>query len=1388
MGIGDIGVGATPYVYNTSHFAGSLTLDAANGTYPGAYYFITPPAATGGSYNSPYYIGVQLNTVTYNISIPGDNASSFWTQNVLTMNGNWITFEDNVWNFTGSSLLPGTFYAYNGTPVYPVFYYKYGPSVPLRFPVTIDLYNNVSVVNNRDMVTFGYRVVDSAGTFQGIYDNVTFNNYWYPMAPAHKPVFQVNGKYTSPLGLDYDAELVWCGPGGGSNAVINNLTGTETLQYSNVTSGGWKTVPSAYDFGADTGETAIGVAETWAPGGTVTMSAGPSLLYGMWNTPATIQASSGQIEFQGKINTPQWGFVFMGDGLWYWNQSWVPTNSLGQFLTYLPPKNSVFPILGSYYLWGLADGYSRWQQNYAASATGLVINLATAADYTEPLYLNGNAQAENAASVLMGWVSGPVKFLGLTVLTGYNNGSSPDAQFFDHLNDWGFVSFNMFQATGVTDVLNVSGMTQGFSEAGPSFESYYMDGPSIGSPPTVLGIFPAVTNSLPQYGSIVAFYSDTHVQVWRQLAEGYFAGSYLDPSGYYALNPAGGAVVAWNDPGVYVNGTVSEYGSFGAYLAASPHANVTDVISVFGANAVSLAGSNYANVKNLETAASVSWHNGEGTIDELTFGIYDVGSSHGLFQNILAEEGATGYYGAGSSDSRVNNLEAGFFASNITHSGLPTLNTAGFSVGAFLSGTTGITVNDTYIIGGAIGVEAFGASGTTVTNALADGGFSQATLVYLDGASYTNASNISMYDSYLGGVWAFSGNTTFNSVTLYDNYDAMFGEANYMTTFNWVNETSSYNEGIADAFSSHETFNTVSNIAIPYSSTYAIQLEDTTDSAINGLSSTYGAYGVWIGGPSTGDTVTNTMVYDATGVTVEDGSGVTINTVSADSDSTGVELYSSDTTVVNGVTATNDSLGVYADPSTQLTISNVVAGSFSLGVEVYESTDVMISTVSASDFSIGAYVESSTVVTISGVTATGTAPAASPYVNSSYWDLPVSAVVLDGNTAVTVSGVTTTNYGAAVYDFDSDGLYISGVSSTGDYYGVVFDGTYASTVTGSTFTTDVSYAVDILSGEDNTVWGNVFTGNNGATATFSPSNVQAFSAEYNTFYVCTNPSCTTGMGNTWSDWHTYGANGYLAPYPISAVAFDLFPVGPQETFTVSFTETGLFAGTTWSVTLNGVTMSSMSPVLNFTETIGTYSFMVSPVSGYSLTPSSGTVTVSGANYSVPLTFTPIPPSKYAVTLTESGLSSGAVWSATVNSVTQSTSGTSLVFYLVNGSFTYSFNVVSGYTLGTNSSGSGTIAGTPMSFAATYTPTSTPSYVQTGTFNNWLAVALAVAVIALVIGLLAMFLRRRKEPSSSGAQAWTPPSGTSSGGAPGGEGAGGSGSWSEGPPAGGSPPS
>jgi len=236
-------------------------------------------------------------------------------------------------------------------------------------------------------------------------------------------------------------------------------------------------------------------------------------------------------------------------------------------------------------------------------------------------------------------------------------------------------------------------------------------------------------------------------------------------------------------------------------------------------------------------------------------------------------------------------------------------------------------------------------------------------------------------------------------------------------------------------------------------------------------------------------------------------------------------------------------------------------------------------------------------------------------------------------------------------------------------------------------------------------------------------------------------------------------------------------------YNVTVTAMGLPTGTTWTAIVGGVSSSSANATQTWHVASGTYSYQVNQVPGYIASPSSGSITVGNANYNLIVTFTAV---TYAVTVTESGLTTSTSWSATVNGDTQATAGASVTFYLPNGTYAFKVANVSGYTM-TGASGSVTVNGAPAGVAVAYTPKTTTSLVSTDTFNMWLAVAIAVAVIALVLGLLALFLRRRREDSTQPAQAWTPPaSGATDASAT--PAAGGSGTWSEGPPAGGSPPS
>jgi len=160
-----------------------------------------------------------------------------------------------------------------------------------------------------------------------------------------------------------------------------------------------------------------------------------------------------------------------------------------------------------------------------------------------------------------------------------------------------------------------------------------------------------------------------------------------------------------------------------------------------------------------------------------------------------------------------------------------------------------------------------------------------------------------------------------------------------------------------------------------------------------------------------------------------------------------------------------------------------------------------------------------------------------------------------------------------------------------------------------------------------------------------------------------NPTIGGGGDQLWYDW------GYQSDY-----------------FNVSLTETGLPVGTFWSSTLAGVPGNSTSATIEYAGlTNGSLPFTIGPVAGYQATPGSGTVTVSGADSTTPISWTQvINPGTLAVG--ESGLPAKTNWTftATLTGTTTSvtpplSNGTLISVPLSAGAYTVTPGSVVGYT-------------------------------------------------------------------------------------------------------------
>ncbi len=202
-----------------------------------------------------------------------------------------------------------------------------------------------------------------------------------------------------------------------------------------------------------------------------------------------------------------------------------------------------------------------------------------------------------------------------------------------------------------------------------------------------------------------------------------------------------------------------------------------------------------------------------------------------------------------------------------------------------------------------------------------------------------------------------------------------------------------------------------------------------------------------------------------------------------------------------------------------------------------------------------------------------------------------------------------------------------------------------------------------------------------------------------------------------------------------------------STSAVTFTETGLAAATSWSVSFGGTEASSTSSTVVFHVISGTYAYSVNVV-GYLASPSSGSLSVSGSSVGQTIVCTTAATGSFEVTFTESGLPSGMGWSMTLNGVLLSSSTGTAVFTEASGTYSYSTGVVSNYTA-SPSSGSVTVNRAAQSQAIAFTAengaTSPGGPGASGlSSTDWALIGVGVvAVVAAVVGGIALARRRSK---------------------------------------------
>jgi YVTN family beta-propeller protein len=218
------------------------------------------------------------------------------------------------------------------------------------------------------------------------------------------------------------------------------------------------------------------------------------------------------------------------------------------------------------------------------------------------------------------------------------------------------------------------------------------------------------------------------------------------------------------------------------------------------------------------------------------------------------------------------------------------------------------------------------------------------------------------------------------------------------------------------------------------------------------------------------------------------------------------------------------------------------------------------------------------------------------------------------------------------------------------------------------------------------------------------------------------------------------------------------PVAYSVVYLVNFTETGLPAGTTWSVTMK----TAGGPILGLSQGLmvfflrnGTYSYTLGTIPGWTTSNFIGVIAVNGSGLSRVVSWTQV---TYDVTFEEVGLPSETNWTVTLNGTERA--GTAAILFPGVPNGTYLFTVgVQRLFVPVPESGNITVDGAPRAVNVTYNsvvrpgvPIQTPS-TSPLTFLGLPAAegyallgGIAAAVVAVAVGVVVWRRRGRRTPS------------------------------------------
>lgn len=295
-------------------------------------------------------------------------------------------------------------------------------------------------------------------------------------------------------------------------------------------------------------------------------------------------------------------------------------------------------------------------------------------------------------------------------------------------------------------------------------------------------------------------------------------------------------------------------------------------------------------------------------------------------------------------------------------------------------------------------------------------------------------------------------------------------------------------------------------------------------------------------------------------------------------------------------------------------------------------------------------------------------------------------------------GINSLEVGKNSYNFTVEGNSIINSSTSIYIKCALFGQIQSNTISGSK-----NLAVNILDSRDIIFYHNNFINGNTNNATIVSSTS-----------IIWNLSLPVG-GNYWSNYTSGGLNGIgTVPYDVSGSYYDYLPLTKAwSSYSITFSENGLPAGTTWMVKFGSTSGFSSSQILTFPQTAALdtiVNYSVPSIYGYVSSASSGSIKLTGQNLTIYVQFKPYLSN---ISFTESGKPVGSYWTISIDGSTLSTNSSFMNFSVSNGSYVYSISSEVGFSF----TGSISVSGNSVvniEFPAYYNVTFVEKGLPTGT--------------------------------------------------------------------------